>query len=522
MAELSLSHDVQRVLAAIRQAGGRPLLVGGCVRDALMGHPAPKDIDVEVYGMRDAGQLAQVLVAWNPDEVGKSFGVLKVRAGDADVDISLPRRERKIGPGHRGFSAETADLSYAEASARRYFTVNSVMRDPATGEVIDCHGGRADIAAGVLRHTSPAFAEDPLRVLRAVQFAARFGWRLAPGTARLCRLLHGSYAELPAERVWTEWQKMGTRGTDVTAGLRALAVSGWEDHFPQIASLHGVPQDPGWHPEGDVHVHSGLAGDQAARLCDEAGITGEGRAILVLAAIAHDFGTVTHTQRGGKRITSYGHAAGGVGPATRWLEGIGCPPGCIKRIVPLVREHMFFQGKPTKPAVRRLARRLDPVPLADLVVLCGADRAPPDRGRDDARPGVQAGLDQRAGSAGRGRVQRRGGRGRVARRADVTEKPDAAFHEAGKIVRLILGGNPTVTELLWLPIAVRDQASLGGDLIAIRTSLLSAKRVRLRAGHAVTVLTLRARARRRDSLGRTGIGPLPCSGRRGAVGRLKA
>lgn len=371
------SPDVEQVLAVIRDAGGRPMLVGGIVRDLIMDRAAvSKDIDVEVYGLTFAALTEALGRAGRVDEVGKSYGVLKIRAGDTDLDVNVPRRERKVSAGHRGFDI-TPDMSldFREASARRDFTMNAILLDPEAGTVIDLHGGVADITAGVLRHTSAAFAEDPLRVLRAVQFAARFGFRLAPETAALCRQLAGSYDELPLERVWCEVEKVGTRGTDITGALRVLAETGWERHFPQIAALHGIEQDPEWHPEGDVHVHSGLAADQAARLADEAGLAGGDRFTVVMAALAHDFGKVTHTQRAGGRIISHGHAAAGVEPAQAFLRGTGCPEALIARIAPLVREHMCCTGRPTKPAVRRLARRLVPATMAELAIVCGADRA---------------------------------------------------------------------------------------------------------------------------------------------------
>ena len=337
-----LAPDAERVLAAIRGAGGRPMLVGGWVRDALMGTPG-KDIDIEVYGLADPDVLAVALAgAGKVAEAGKSFGVLKVRAGETEVDVSLPRRESKTGAGHRGFAViPDGTLGFAEASARRDFTVNAIMADPATGEIVDCHGGLADLEAGVLRHTSAAFSEDPLRVLRAVQFAARFSFRLAPETAALCRSLAGSYSELPVERVWCEFEKIGTRGRDITAALTALEASGWERHFPQLAALHGIEQDPEWHPEGDVHTHAGLSGSMGALFAHDLSLTGADRFVVVFAALLHDLGKVTHTQRSADgRITSHGHAAAGVEPARAFLESIGCPEGTIARILPLIREHM--------------------------------------------------------------------------------------------------------------------------------------------------------------------------------------
>lgn len=390
-----LGYDVERVLSTIRCTGGRPMLVGGFVRDAIL-HPGSvsKDIDVEVYGVTDVDHLAGALAdVADVSEVGKSFGVLKVTVGDretgrTDLDISLPRREAKTGAGHRGFDViPDGTLGFREASGRRDFTMNAIMADPQTGEIIDCWGGLADLRAGVLRHTTAAFSEDPLRVLRAAQFAARFGFTLAPETAALCRQLAGAYTELPIERVWCEMEKIGTRGVNITAALRVLAETGWEQHFPQIAALHGIPQDPAWHPEGDVHTHSGLAADQAARAADTAGLTGTDRFVVVMAALLHDLGKVTHTfvmpgAGGGLKIMSQGHADAGVNPARGFLECVGCPESLIVRIVPLIREHMNCMGGPRRPAVRRLARRLVPATMRELALVIGADRA--GRGDPDA------------------------------------------------------------------------------------------------------------------------------------------
>lgn len=379
-----IDECVARVLRAILDAGGRPMLAGGCVRDAIITPGVqPKDIDIEVYGLTFAALAGVLGRGWRVDEVGKSYGVLKVRAGEMDLDVNVPRRERKIGAGHRGFAVwPDMSLDFTEASARRDFTMNAILLDPQTGELADPYGGVADIRAGVLRHTSAAFSEDPLRVLRGVQFAARFGFRLAPETAALCRSLTHTYHELPVERVWGEFEKIGTKGRCITDALSALTATGWERHLPQIVALHGVEQDPHWHPEGNVHVHSGLAGDQAARLADSAGQTGADRFVTVMAALTHDFGKVTRTQRTGGRITSHGHAAAGVGPAKEFLRSVGCPEHLIARVAPLVKEHMSCNGRPSRPAVRRLARRLVPATMAELVRIIGADRA--GRGDPDA------------------------------------------------------------------------------------------------------------------------------------------
>ena len=445
-----LDDDALRVLAAIRQAGGRPMLVGGCVRDALLNPgSAAKDIDVEVYGIRSLEPLAAALDgAGRVAEAGKAFGVLKVRAGATDIDVSLPRRDSKTGTGHRGFTvAADAEMSFKEASGRRDYTINAIMADPATGQVIDYWGGRADLEAGVLRHTTEAFVEDPLRVLRGVQFAARFGFTFTPQTATLCRSLFDAYHELPVERVWGEVEKIGTKGRHLTAGLAALEASGWEHHFPQVAALHGIPQDPRWHPEGDVHVHTGLAGDQAARLADEAGMTGADRFVVVMGALAHDFGKVTHTQRAGRRITSHGHAAAGVEPARAFLRSAGTPEALTARIVPLVKEHMCPVGRPTWSAVRRLARRLVPATMTELALVCGADRT--GRGDPDAPNPALAWLA-------------------VASRLRVTERPAKGLLTGHHLIAAGMTPGPPFTPLLAAALAAQDEGEFSDEAGAIR------------------------------------------------------
>ena len=183
-----MSKPPQRVIdlaVAIRDAGGRALLVGGCVRDLLMG-VAPKDWDLEVYGLQPAKLRAVLDGFGSVNVVGEAFSVYKL---DGEIDVSIPRRDRKAGKGHRGFVIEgDPQMDPAEAARRRDFSINAIMQDPLTGEVIDPHHGRADLENKILRAVSAeTFAEDSLRVLRAAQFAARFEFEVDPTTASLCR-----------------------------------------------------------------------------------------------------------------------------------------------------------------------------------------------------------------------------------------------------------------------------------------------------------------------------------------------
>lgn len=276
MLTLPLPRPVTKLTQALSDSGLRPLLVGGYVRDALRGQ-SPKDLDIEVYG----GSLADVHAVLAPlarvDEVGASFGVLKVTLpGGIDLDVSVPRRDNKTGTGHRGFTVEhDPTMTVAEAASRRDFTINAMSWDPATGELIDPWGGKDDLDARVLRHVSDAFAEDPLRVWRAVQFAARFGMTLAPATIDLCRSLRSEAQSLAVERVRGEWAKFYTKGRNPGAGVQALRVTGWADLVPGLQDLDNVDA---------LTLTTQLA--RAVKLSDAQQLTSRDRIVLQAAVVA--------------------------------------------------------------------------------------------------------------------------------------------------------------------------------------------------------------------------------------------
>ena len=375
-----LPADLRALLEAVRRVG-RPRLVGGGVRDWLLGLES-KDFDIEVAGV-DFDQLHRVLGPFGAtDVVGRSFGVIKVRShGGAEYDFSLPRRESKTGAGHRGFVvAPDPALSDADAAARRDFTLNAIAYDPFTHALIDPHGGQADLKARVLRHTSAAFVEDPLRVLRAFQLAARFDLTLAPETAALCRSIADTYAELPVERVWGEWDKWATKSVKPSRGLAVLEETGWLRHFPEIAILRGTPQEPEWHPEGDVFTHTQLCLDALVALEEWQASDPAQRRMLMLAVLAHDFGkpaTTEHAERRGQlRWISPGHEAAGGPLAGNFLRRIGAPLELTAPVRALVVHHLAHHHGRTEfsdTSVRRLARKLAPATIDDLALVMRAD-----------------------------------------------------------------------------------------------------------------------------------------------------
>jgi tRNA nucleotidyltransferase (CCA-adding enzyme) len=307
--------NVLSLAQAIHEAGGRALLVGGCVRDELMG-AQPEDWDLEVYNLEPA-RLREILDQFGPvNVVGEAFTVYKL---GNHLDVSIPRRERKSGPGHKGFVIEgDPSMSVAEATRRRDFTINAILQDPLTGELLDPFNGRGDLEQRVLRAVSKdTFAEDSLRVLRAAQFAARFEFDIDPETIELCRAI--DLSDLPAERIWGEIEKLLLRALRPSIGLEWLRRLGAiEKLFPEIQSLIGVPQDPEWHPEGDVFVHTQLAIDRARELIDD--LPYPRQVTVMLATLAHDFGKPPTTELLEGRWRSRGHEEAGAAPAESFLN----------------------------------------------------------------------------------------------------------------------------------------------------------------------------------------------------------
>lgn len=358
-------EKVMVLARVIQEAGGLALLVGGCVRDDLMGNE-PKDWDLEVYGLAPE-RLREILDSFGSvNAVGEAFTVYKL---GHDLDVSIPRRERKSGRGHRAFVIEgDPAMSVADATRRRDFTINAILRDPLTGELIDPFGGQQDIAARVMRAVSAeTFIEDSLRVLRAAQFAARFEFQIAPETVALCRTM--DLSDLPPERVWGEMEKLLLRARRPSVGFQWLKELGAiEKLFPEIQSLIGVPQDPEWHPEGDVFVHTLLVVDRARELIDD--LPYARQVTVMLAALAHDFGKPPTTQFLEGRWRSRGHEDAGVEPATRFLDRMNVHTidgyDVRRQVIALVREHLkpgeFYKKRDEvgEGAFRRLARRCEP------------------------------------------------------------------------------------------------------------------------------------------------------------------
>ena len=356
--------QVLEIARAVSAEGGRALLVGGCVRDELMGLE-PKDWDLEVYGIQPA-RLRELLDQFGSvNVVGEAFTVYKL---GAHLDVSLPRRERKTGRGHRGFFIEGDPSMSVEAAARRRdFTVNAILQDPLTLEILDPFNGRDDLGRKLLRAVSlDTFAEDSLRVLRAAQFAARFEFELGPETAALCRSI--DLSDLPPERIWGETEKLLLRARRPSIGLQWLRELGPVDQlFPELKALIDVPQEPEWHPEGDVWIHTLLTVDRARELIDD--LPYAKQVTVMLAALAHDFGKPATTAFIDGRIRSREHEEGGVPPTLSFLDRLHIHTfdgyDVRAQVIAIVRDHLkpgeFFKkrGEVSAGAFRRLARKCD-------------------------------------------------------------------------------------------------------------------------------------------------------------------
>jgi tRNA nucleotidyltransferase (CCA-adding enzyme) len=359
-----MSVEVARAIAhAVRERGGRALVVGGWVRDQLLGRPS-KDVDMEVYGV-PASELKMLLERFGPvNTVGESFTVYKV----ADVDVALPRRDSRVGRGHRGFDvAGEPSLSVAEAARRRDFTINAISWDPLTGEYEDPYEGRRDLEARVLRAVDPrTFGEDSLRVLRAVQFAARFEFELEPGTREICRRL--TLDDLPAERIWGELEKLLLQAAHPSVGFTLALELGVVDRLlPELGTLVGCAQEPDWHPEGDVWVHTLMVVDEARRRIDD--LERPQQIAVMLGAVCHDLGKPLTTSFVDGRIRSIDHEQAGVAPATAVLDrlnihtmgGFDVRKHVLGMVAHHLKPHAFSKAQPPAGdgAFRRLAQKVD-------------------------------------------------------------------------------------------------------------------------------------------------------------------
>ncbi len=372
---ITLPASLEIINNALLQKGYRPVVVGGYLRDTLLNLPS-KDIDIEVFGCTTLTELEEVLSTFGKvHRVGKSFGVIKLQLADLEVDFSLPRQEEKVGKGHKGF-AVTLDgtLTFREAAIRRDFTMNAMGYDLQTRTLLDPFRGQDDLNNRRLDIVNTeTFVEDPLRLYRAVQFAARFELEVSKELHEVAREMVNNKMldELPKERVFEEIRKLLLKSRKPSIGFKLMDAFGMLAYFPELKALQGVPQDPDYHPEGDVWIHTLMVVDAVTTLHTD---DEKKNLTLSLAALCHDLGKANTTELIDGRISAIGHENTGVALTETFLGRLSEEKGLIEKVVPLVQHHLkplqFYKQGAKAAAIRRLASRVN---IEELIVLAKAD-----------------------------------------------------------------------------------------------------------------------------------------------------
>jgi tRNA nucleotidyltransferase (CCA-adding enzyme) len=371
--QVQIPPIVRDIHGRVKRSGGRALLVGGAVVDAISGS-TPKDWDIEVFGL-GYEELCVMFADLGPKQVGKSFGIVKLSADKCDgedIDINVPRRDNSVGIGHTDFECVLdPSMSSKEAARRRDFSINSMAMDLETMDLVDPFGGYADLEAGILRATDPVtFVEDPLRALRAMQLLPRKAKEMDAHTMALIRSMVDTFPNLAAERVHEEFRKLLMKSERPSVGLEFLRESGWLVHFPELHALIGCEQHPEWHPEGDVWIHTLHVTDSAAWARDK--VDPEWAEAFMFGTMLHDVGkpemTVTPERVASgefpkeRLFTAYGHDQAGVAPAEVFMRRMTNIKKLIERTSTIVGEHMqpynLFQGGARNAGWKRLHNRI--------------------------------------------------------------------------------------------------------------------------------------------------------------------
>ncbi|MEA1952977.1 MAG: HD domain-containing protein [Campylobacterota bacterium] len=379
---MQIPNILKIISTILKKYNAKAIIVGGSVRDHFLKLPS-KDYDVEVYGLDRLEELESILSEFGlVNLVGKSFGVLKFIYEKEEYDFSFPRLESKVAKGHRGFDVETdGSMSFKQAASRRDFTINALGYDIEEKAFLDPFDAQKDIKLKVLRHIDDtSFIEDPLRVYRAVQFCSRFNYTLADETKVLCRemIVKGMLKELPTERIYIEFKKLLLKSLRPSIGFELMRELGILSYFSELEAIIDVPQDPKWHPEGDVWVHTMMTLDAMAKICRlESSLSSNEKQRLkfMFAILCHDFGkaTTTTTEENG-RIRAIGHEVAGMEPTKSFMYRLSNEHDFIESILPLVEHHLkpsqFYTAKSKNKAIRKLATKVN---IEELVIVAKAD-----------------------------------------------------------------------------------------------------------------------------------------------------
>ncbi|MDX9900479.1 MAG: hypothetical protein RBT22_03175 [Aliarcobacter sp.] len=370
---------LEDILKDLQKIGATPILVGGCVRDYFLNIPV-KDYDVEIFGIDCIQTIEKSLQKFGSVKlVGKSFGVLTLRVNKYDFDFTLPRTETKIGLSHQDFEVITnASLSFKEAAIRRDFTINAIGYDFFKEEFIDPFDGIEDLKTKTIKHINDkTFIEDSLRVYRAVAFASRFNFKIEEKTKELCKqiVLKNELKYLPKERVYEEFKKLFLKSSKPSIGFELMRELGILKYFSELQALINCIQEPEYHPEGDVWVHTMMALDEMARILKEENIEDEYRKLyLFYGILCHDFGKPFCTKEINGKITSHKHESLGIEPTISFLSKITNEKKFIEIVCSLVKNHLApFQLYKTESSLKAVKRLSLKVNIEDLCLVCLAD-----------------------------------------------------------------------------------------------------------------------------------------------------
>jgi tRNA nucleotidyltransferase (CCA-adding enzyme) len=303
-----------------------------------------------------------------------------------NIDVSLSRIDSKIDVGHRGFEVKTDPyMSIEDAARRRDFTMNSIAADPLTGKIYDPFGGIEDIKNGILKITDhERFRDDPLRVLRALQFVGRFGLEIDKDSILIIQEMASQLKELPKERIGEEWKKLLLKSKKPSLGLSAGMILGvFKEIHPEFPPLVETQQEKEWHPEGNVWIHTLMVVDEAAKIIQRERLESNNALTVLLGALCHDLGKPMVTEYKDGRIISYEHETVGEEPTKKFLATIKIDNLMRDKVIKLVTNHliptMFYveevvrNNKISDGAIRRLANRIYPATIQELVFVSEAD-----------------------------------------------------------------------------------------------------------------------------------------------------
>ena len=376
---LTLPEILEDILKDLQEIGATPIIVGGSVRDFFLNIPV-KDYDIEIFGIDSLETIQKSLEKFaSVKMVGKSFGVLTLRVNEYDFDFALPRIEKKIGNTHQDFEIITnANLSFKEAAIRRDFTINAIGYDFCTKDFLDPFNGINDLKNRVLKYIDDkTFIEDSLRVYRAIQFSARFDFSLDEKTFELCKKIvqNNELHFLPKERIYEEFKKLFLKSSKPSIGFELLKDLGVLKYFPELKALISCVQDPIYHPEGDVWIHTMMCLDELSRILKEENIVDEYRKLyLFYAILCHDFGKPFCTKEINGKITSHKHESLGIEPTISFLSKLTNEKKIIEIVSSLVKNHLIpfqlYLAESSLKAIKRLSLKVN---IEDLCLVCLAD-----------------------------------------------------------------------------------------------------------------------------------------------------